>query len=224
MFDLNNCLILCRIIDLGIMELSEKQLHIIKVTEELFAKNGFDGTSVRMIAKTANINIAMISYYFGSKEKLLETIVNYRISNFKIEIDQVISDGTSYLNKVDSIIAIIIKRIHKGRRIQKLVHFEFSRENPKIDFSNYLKQKEENLELFRTLIEAGQKEGIFSKDVNIELIIPTILGSYFNLYYNKKIYSKVHGLFKEEDFDQFVFTTLTQHIQRTIKAILTYEE
>ncbi len=73
------------------MDLNDKQLHIIQVTEELFAKNGFDGTSVRMIAKSANINIAMISYYFGSKEKLLETIVSYRISNFRIEIDQAIA-------------------------------------------------------------------------------------------------------------------------------------
>ena len=33
------------------MELNEKQIHILKVSEELFSKNGFDGTSVRMIAK-----------------------------------------------------------------------------------------------------------------------------------------------------------------------------
>ena len=205
------------------MELNEKQIHILKVSEELFSKNGFDGTSVRMIAKTAGINIAMISYYFGSKEKLLETLVPYRILNFKIEIDKVIHKEDTFMKKIDAIVAVIIKRIHNGRRIQKLIHFEFSRENPKIDFSNYLREKQENLEILKKLIEAGQKEGVFSKNVNIELIIPTILGSYFNLYYNKKIYSKAHRLFQENDFDEFVTTTLTQHIQRTIKALLTYE-
>ena len=210
--------------EFSFMDLNDKQLHIIQVAEELFAKNGFDGTSVRMIAKSANINIAMISYYFGSKEKLLETIVSYRISNFRIEIDQAIAAEEDYLRKIDAIIAIIIKRIHHGRRIHKLLHFEFSRENPKIDFSNYLKQKEKNLELIKTIIEAGQKEGAFCKNVNIELITPTILGSYFNLYYNKNIYTKVQGLFKEKDFDEYVINTLTQHIQRTIKALLTYED
>ena len=205
------------------MELNEKQIHILKVSEELFSKNGFDGTSVRMIAKTAGINIAMISYYFGSKERLLETLVSYRILNFKIEIDQVIQKEDTFMKKIDAIVAVIINRIHNGRRIQKLIHFEFSRENPKIDFSNYLREKQENLEILKKLIEAGQKEGVFSKNVNIELIIPTILGSYFNLYYNKKIYSKAHRLFQENDFDEFVTTTLTQHIQRTIKALLTYE-
>ncbi len=86
-----------------------------------------------------------------------------------------------------------------------------------------MKQKEKNLELIKTIIEAGQKEGVFSKNVNIELITPTILGSYFNLYYNKNIYANVHGLFKEKDFDEYVINTLTQHIQRTVKALLTYE-
>ncbi|MCL6220146.1 TetR family transcriptional regulator [Zunongwangia pacifica] len=206
------------------MDLNEKQIHILKVSEELFSKNGFDGTSVRMIAKKAGINIAMISYYFGSKEKLLETLVSYRISSFRIEIDKVIQQGGTFMEKIDALIEVIIKRIHNGRRIQKLIHFEFSRENPKIDFSNYLREKQENLDTFKKLIEAGQKEGVFSKNVNIELIIPTILGSYFNLYYNKKIYSKAHGLFQEENFDEFVTTTLTQHIQKTIKALLTYDE
>ncbi len=57
------------------MELNDKQKEIVQVAEKLFAEYGFDGTSVRLIAKEAGINIAMISYYFGSKEKLLEHMV-----------------------------------------------------------------------------------------------------------------------------------------------------
>jgi len=51
---------------------SEKQLGILLVAERLFADKGFHGTSVRDIAQEADVNIAMISYYFGSKDKLLE--------------------------------------------------------------------------------------------------------------------------------------------------------
>ena len=42
-----------------------KQIHILNVAEELIAQNGFEDTSVREISKKANINVAMISYYFG---------------------------------------------------------------------------------------------------------------------------------------------------------------
>ena len=44
------------------MELNEKQIKILEVAEKMFAENGYDGTSIRAIAKEADINIAMISY------------------------------------------------------------------------------------------------------------------------------------------------------------------
>ena len=58
-------------------DFNEKQIEILHVAEKLFAEVGFDGTSIREIAKIANINIAMISYYFGSKEKLLEAKISF---------------------------------------------------------------------------------------------------------------------------------------------------
>ena len=53
---------------------TEKQIHILDIAEELIAKKGFEGTSVRDISAKANINVAMISYYFGSKEKIMVTL------------------------------------------------------------------------------------------------------------------------------------------------------
>ncbi len=42
---------------------------------ELFAEHGFDGTTVDMIARKAHANKAMISYYFGGKQRLYEQIM-----------------------------------------------------------------------------------------------------------------------------------------------------
>ena len=58
--------------------MSDKREHILSVAEELFGEKGFDGTSVRDIAQSAGVNLAMISYYFGSKEKLLESLIEFR--------------------------------------------------------------------------------------------------------------------------------------------------
>ena len=68
---------------------NDKQIQILEVAETLFAEKGFDGTSIRDIAKEAKINIAMVSYYFGSKERLLESLIFYRTSDLKNQLDNI---------------------------------------------------------------------------------------------------------------------------------------
>lgn len=46
--------------------------HICRTALALFARHGLRGTTVRMIAEAADVNVAAISGYFGSKEGLYE--------------------------------------------------------------------------------------------------------------------------------------------------------
>ena len=43
---------------------------ILIAANELFAKNGFSGASIREIATMANVNLAAINYHFKNKENL----------------------------------------------------------------------------------------------------------------------------------------------------------
>lgn len=46
------------------------QDRLLDAAEKLFCENGFEGTSIRDIAATAECNIAAVNYYFGGKDKL----------------------------------------------------------------------------------------------------------------------------------------------------------
>ncbi len=62
---------------MGIVRDSKRtQKNIINTAMKLFARDGFDGVSVDLIAKEADINKAMIYYYFKNKAKLYEKVVN----------------------------------------------------------------------------------------------------------------------------------------------------
>ena len=50
--------------------ISDSYLLLIETARELFAKHGFHNTTVRMISKQANVNVAAVNYYFRSKENL----------------------------------------------------------------------------------------------------------------------------------------------------------
>jgi AcrR family transcriptional regulator len=54
---------------------------LINVATELFAKNGFAGTSTREICKNAGVNLSLISYHFGGKKELYEKIVAKIVGN-----------------------------------------------------------------------------------------------------------------------------------------------
>ncbi len=48
--------------------------RLLDAAEELFCEHGFEGTSIRDIAASADCNIASVNYYFGGKEKLYEEV------------------------------------------------------------------------------------------------------------------------------------------------------
>lgn len=51
--------------------------RLIKVALIMFAENGYDKTSVRELAKKAEVNIAAINYHFSGKEGLYHAVLEY---------------------------------------------------------------------------------------------------------------------------------------------------
>jgi TetR/AcrR family transcriptional regulator len=49
--------------------------RILRAARELFAEHGFDGTSTRAISEAAGVNLAMIHYYYSTKEHLYERVL-----------------------------------------------------------------------------------------------------------------------------------------------------
>lgn len=54
----------------------DSRAKLVAVATPLFAEKGFNGVSVREIASVADINVSMISYYFGGKEGLYSAVLN----------------------------------------------------------------------------------------------------------------------------------------------------
>ena len=55
--------------------------RILAVSRLLFAEIGFNGTSIREIAKQADVNVSAVNYYFSSKENLYEEVLKKGIAD-----------------------------------------------------------------------------------------------------------------------------------------------
>ena len=202
---------------------NDKQIKILEVAEVLFSEKGFDGTSIRDISKEAKINIAMISYYFGSKERLLEALVIHRTSDLKMQLDHLLLENLEPLEKVNKLIELYINRVNCNKGIYRILHFEFTSKKRSLTHEAFTELKKGNLKSLEAIIVEGQTKGVFRKDIVIPLITPTILGTFFHFHMNKPFFENLLELKTEALYNNYIKTILTKHIQQTIKALLIYE-
>ena len=57
-----------------IMEAGKKE-KIEKAARRLFGEKGYHDTSLRDISRQAGVSVSSISYYFGTKEELYQTLM-----------------------------------------------------------------------------------------------------------------------------------------------------
>ena len=199
---------------------------MLDTAEALFSQKGFDGTSVRDIAEAAGINTAMISYYFGSKEKLMEEIFERKSLNIKEKVANLLKDDSlDPLEKMYSLVDMYIEGILSRKTFHRILLCEqIINQNPSI-ISMLDKMKTKNSEYINDLIRLGQKKGLFKKNIDIPMMTNTLMGTVFHTLVNLEFYKTYHHMegLKDEEFERVVKKRLSVHIKNIYKAILTHE-
>jgi AcrR family transcriptional regulator len=75
------------------------ELKIKEAARTVFHRKGFAATRTRDIAEEAGINLALLNYYFRSKEKLFEIIMLETLQQFMGSMKSIISDETTSLDE-----------------------------------------------------------------------------------------------------------------------------
>jgi AcrR family transcriptional regulator len=207
-------------------DLSAKQVQLLDTAEKLFSRTGFDGTSVRDIAEAAGINTAMISYYFGSKEKLMEEIFERKSLNIREKVDKLLQDESlDPLQKMYSLVDKYVEGIMQRKLFHRILLCEqVINQNPSI-IQMVEKMKTRNTECVNDLIRLGQKKGVFKKNIDVPMLINTLIGTISHALLSMDFYRHYHGLdaLKEDEFEKVVKKKLSIHLKSIYKAILTHE-
>ncbi|WP_325034746.1 forespore capture DNA-binding protein RefZ [Lentibacillus sp. Marseille-P4043] len=84
---------------------------VIDAASALFYQKGFDGTSVRDIADKACVNVSLISYYFKSKQGLLEHGVTQYYETYLKTVEETLqlSKADSKLERLKKVVETIIQ-------------------------------------------------------------------------------------------------------------------
>ncbi len=201
---------------------SEKQIHILDVAEKLIAKKGFEGTSVRDISTEAQINVAMISYYFGSKEKMMSYLYRYRVQKTResfAEFAEIIKEGKPEM-QMKELIKFVVNQLFKynyfhGFVTQELRHTEHLKDDLLEFYTTFTNKIDE-------VIKKGVSSGVFTNAPKPEDILTLIIGPSLFVIRNKNFY-ELYVSGREENYLQEAEKKIQANLLITIFSLIGYQ-
>lgn len=164
----------------------------------VFTKKGFSGTRTRDIAEEAGINLALLNYYFRSKEKLFDIVMMDNIQQFLTGIKGLLNNEALSLTEKVTLVAENYINLLRTQPDMPLFILSEIRSNPE-KLANNMNVKEILLKshFYRQLHEA-----LNGKVNPLHFIMNIISLTVFPFVASPLL--KVIGDLKQDDFDKMV--------------------
>ncbi len=169
----------------------------------------------------------MISYYFGSKEKLLEALFSYRGEYIKLKLESMIGNKElSSIDKMNTLIDHYIDKIMSQQCFSRIMVREQVMNHTGTTAELIFEMKKRNQELITKLIQEGQKTREFRKNIDVPLMMATLVGTANSMVTTQHYYRNINHLqsMTDEEFQKHIRKKLSQHLKKIFKVILTNEE
>lgn len=197
----------------------DKKDHILDVAERVFSDKGFDGASTRLISGEAGVNMAMLNYYFGSKEGLFLAVFERKIASFQNILQNLGNDGSmNAWEKMEQYIEMYGDKVVSNNCFQKLLYQEMGM-NRRNDLSDKLRDMLlKNVTELDKILQEGIAAGEFKKDIDIPMVVATLYGTK-NYIINTPIMSSALLGYDITD-DKIIETKLKPQIKSYMKNLL----
>ncbi|MDD4009947.1 MAG: TetR family transcriptional regulator [Fermentimonas sp.] len=194
------------------MDKVSTEQKIISAADNLFTQKGYAATKTREIADEAGVNLALLNYYFGSKENLYKKVVQEKFKMLLGAIGLVLSDETVSLeDKIKSITGNYTKLLLENEELPIFI----------------LNELTVNKGLFKDITQSARQiaQPVIDnqlKERNIEMSAPDLIVNALSLTmfpFVAKPLIVSSGLVKEEEFVGFVSERKEKILEWIIKTI-----
>ncbi|WP_188194475.1 TetR/AcrR family transcriptional regulator [Nonomuraea sp. SYSU D8015] len=148
---------------------SERRDHLVKLAAEIFARKGFQATTVREIANEAGILSGSLYHHFDSKEtivdEVLSTFLDDLISRYRAAVDTS-ADPRTVLSEM---VRIGFSTLEPHRAAITVMQNDWNYLRQFERFNYLVKAEDEVEQIWVSQIKAGQAAGQFRSDVDPKL-------------------------------------------------------
>ncbi|MCB2200478.1 TetR/AcrR family transcriptional regulator [bacterium] len=172
------------------------QARILEAARTLFAEKSFEGASTREIALAADVNQAMIHYYFGNKQQLYKRVIIDQLYTLFIMISSMMQEDTRPVGFVSEFPLRLIEQLRKRPMFRKIILREIA------DGGMMLREIIEELgeqgprglrQLMFKVIGSGIEQGEI-RDLPLDSVMLYLLGVSYSSMFVETFFSIVAGI------------------------------
>ncbi|TFH25283.1 MAG: TetR/AcrR family transcriptional regulator [Myxococcales bacterium] len=137
----------------------EARESILVAALQIFSERGFDGTTTREVAAAAGVNLGLITYYFGNKEKLWKAAVDRAFEGLRDALAGALADDSDVRDQLEAVIRICVSFAGHNPAIVRLMNEEGRRPGPRMRW-HVDRHGKPLFDLATSILERARREGV----------------------------------------------------------------
>ncbi len=130
---------------------------LLHAARQLFARHGYDGTSVRAITRAAGANLGAITYHYGSKRDLYEAVIAAAMAPSRERLAGAAQTPGAPLDRIEAVVREFFAFLHDTPDLPSLMMQQLIGDRPLAKAA--LATVAANMGTLATLIAEGQRAG-----------------------------------------------------------------
>ncbi len=166
---------------------------ILRAAIKVFAQGGFFNSKVADVAKEAGVADGTVYLYFKNKDDILVSIFNHVTEQALAHARNVLAQLEDPAEKLKRIVEGHLNMYARDRNLAIVFQVEL-RSSTKFMEQFSATKVTEYLDLIRGVIEEGQQQGVFRKDLNTKIVAKILFGALDEMVTNWVLTHKRYSL------------------------------
>lgn len=162
-----------------IFQMKDNYLRIIEKARSVIFKKSIKDISIEEFCKKTRIKEEEFKQYFKDKEDLIDKILEHERQSFEVIFDKYDFEGQ---NAIDIMLIVGMEISKRFKFVNPAVTLDLKNQYPEI-YRKHLESRQGFIfEKIKINIEKGIRQGIYRKDISIELIARTYLSKLLDIH------------------------------------------
>ncbi len=172
--------------------------NILQAAEEEFSAKGLYGTRIDEIASRAGVNKRMIYEYFGNKTELYRTVLQNAYERLGEQELSALAEEGSCVEAIRRMIRFYFDYLRANPTYVNLLLWENLNQGRYLDSEDTSSLRAPAFRALRSIVERGQKEGVFREEIDSEQVLISLLMYTFSHFSNRFTLPRLLGYETEE--------------------------